>query len=259
MPRLMFQRPRRIEWEELGPTFGRMAAEPFEKGYALTVGNSLRRVLLSAIPGAAVAWVKVSGASAEGRVPGVEEDAVHLSLNLKKLVVRLSGDADSGTVRLDVRGPRVATGADLAGPGVEVLTPALHLATVQEGGRLALEAGVRAGRGYVSAERHTDGAPGGALGLDAAFSPIRRVNYLVEMSRLGNITDYEKLVVEITTDGSIAPDQAFVQASKLLRDHFDLFTPAGAEEEDDDPSAASRRVPVARPAENGAGEPARDA
>jgi DNA-directed RNA polymerase subunit alpha len=241
MPRLMFQRPRRIEWEELTPTFGRMAAEPFEKGYALTVGNSLRRVLLSAIPGAAVTWVRISGASGEqGRVPGVQEDLLNLTLNLKKLVVRLPGGAESGTASLDVRGPRVVTGADLQGAGLEVLSPDLHIATVDAGGRLALELGVRAGRGYASAERQGDGAPAGALGLDAAFSPIRRVNYLVEMSRLGNITDYEKLVIEITTDGSVSPDQALLQASKLLRDHFDLFTPAGAEEEDDEASLLRR-------------------
>jgi DNA-directed RNA polymerase subunit alpha len=238
MPRLMFQRPRRIEWEDLTATFGRMTAEPFEKGYALTVGNSLRRVLLAAIPGTAVVWAKIAGARPEAeQVPGVEEDLANLLLNLKKLVVRLAGDTETGTAALEVRGPRSATGADLTGTGVEVLNPHLHIATVASGGRLALEIGIRAGRGYVSADRHPDGVPSGALGLDAAFSPIRRVNYQVEMSRLGNITDYEKLVVEITTDGSIGPDQAFVQASKLLRDHFDLFTPAGAEEEDDEPSA----------------------
>jgi DNA-directed RNA polymerase subunit alpha len=244
----MFQRPRRIEWEELTPVFGRMAAEPFEKGYALTVGNSLRRVLLAAIPGTAVVWAKIDGADPDAeRVPGVEEDLANLLLNLKKLVVRLPGEAETGTARLEVRGPRAATGADLAGAGVEVLTPHLHVATVGEGARLGLEIGIRAGRGYVSAERHPEGAPAGALGLDAAFSPIRRVNYQVEMSRLGNITDYEKLVVEITTDGSIGPDHAFLQASKLLRDHFDLFTPAGAEEEDDEPSATTSAEAV-RPA-----------
>jgi DNA-directed RNA polymerase subunit alpha len=245
MPRLMFQRPRHIEWEELTSTFGRMAAEPFEKGYALTVGNSLRRVLLSAIPGTAPVWVKVTDVSADAeRIPGVEEDLANLLLNLKKVVVRLPASAESGTARLDVRGPRAVTGADLTGAGVEVLTPDLHLARVEAGGRLSLEIGIHAGRGYVSADRHPEGAPAGAIGLDAAFSPIRRVNYQVEMSRLGNITDYEKLVVEISTDGSIGPDQAFLQAAKLLRDHFDLFTPAGAEEEDDEPTAPPS-VPVA--------------
>ena len=249
MPRLMFQRPRRIEWEELTPTFGRMAAEPFEKGYALTVGNSLRRVLLSAVPGTAIVWAKVAGVSADAeRVPGVEEDLANLLLNLKKMVVRLGGDAETGTARLEVRGPRAATGADFTGSGVEVLTPELHIANVAAGGRLGLEIGIRAGRGYVSGDQHGEGVPSGAIGLDAAFSPIRRVNYLVEMSRLGNITDYEKLVVDITTDGSISPGQAFLQAAKLLRDHFDLFTPAGAEEEDDEPSAAPASAEVTRPA-----------
>ena len=240
MPRLMFQRPRRIEWEDLTATFGRMTAEPFEKGYALTVGGSLRRVLLSAIPGTALVWVKVAGMSAGAeRVAGVEEDLANLLLNLKKLVVRIAGSAETGTAHLDVRGPRAASGADFTGAGVEVVTRDLHLANVTAGGRLSLDIGIRAGRGYVSAARHGDAVPSGAIGLDAAFSPIRRVNYQVEMSRLGNITDYEKLVVEISTDGSIAPDHAFLQASKLLRDHFDLFTPTGAEEEDDEPTAAA--------------------
>ena len=249
MPRLMFQRPRHIEWENLTPTFGRMAAEPFEKGYALTVGGSLRRVLLSAIPGAAVVWVKVAGASATTeRVAGIEEDLANLLLNLKKLVVRFAGNAETGTAHLDVRGPRAATGGDLTGAGIEVVTSELHLANVTAGGRLTLEIGIRAGRGYVSADRHGEGVPPGAIGLDAAFSPIRRVNYQVEMSRLGNITDYEKLVVEITTDGSIAPDHVFLQASKLLRDHFDLFTPAGAEEEDDEPTPAVASAETTRDA-----------
>jgi DNA-directed RNA polymerase subunit alpha len=249
MPRLMFQRPRRIEWEDLTATFGRMTAEPFEKGYALTVGSSLRRVLLSAVPGTAVVWVKIGGVSAGAeRVAGVEEDLANILLNLKKLIVRIAGNAETGTAHLDVRGPKTATGADFTGAGVEVVTPDLHLANVAAGGRLTLDIGIGAGRGYVSADRHGDKIPTGAIGLDAAFSPIRRVNYQVEMSRLGNITDYEKLVVEITTDGSIAPDHAFVQASKLLRDHFDLFTPAGAEEEDDEPTAAAASAETARDA-----------
>jgi DNA-directed RNA polymerase subunit alpha len=247
MPRLMFQRPRHIEWEHLTPTFGRMAAEPFEKGYALTVGGSLRRVLLSAIPGAAVVWVKVAGATSD-RVAGIEEDRANLLLNLKKLIVRLAGNAETATAHLDVRGPRAATGADVTGTGIAVVTPELHLANVTAGGRLTLEVGIRAGRGYVSADRHGDEVPAGAIGLDAAFSPIRRVNYQVEMSRLGNITDYEKLIVEITTDGSIGPDHVFLQASKLLRDHFDLFTPAGAEEEDDEPTPAVASAETTRDA-----------
>jgi DNA-directed RNA polymerase subunit alpha len=239
MPRLMFQRPRRIEWEELSPEAGRLVAEPFEKGYALTVGNALRRALLAAIPGSAPVWLRIPGVgSTASRVPGVEEDLATLCLNAKKVVVRHAAEGE-GVLRLEARGPRAVTAGDLAGPGMEVLTPDLHLATVAAGGTLVLELGIGRGRGYTSADRQGARVPAGALALDAAFSPIRRVNYAVEMSRLGNITDYEKLVVEIATDGSIAPDRAFVQAAKLLREHFDLLTPAGAEEEDDEPSSAT--------------------
>jgi len=239
MPRLMFQRPRRIEWEELGSVFGRMVAEPFEKGYALTVGNSLRRVLLSAIPGAAVVWARIEGVTEPvGKLPKVAEDVSTLLLNLKKVVPRLA-ESTGATTRVSATGPRAVVAGDLAGSGVEILNPEWPIATLESGGRLALEVGVQPGRGYVSAERHGQPAPPGAFPLDAAFSPIRRVNYTVEMSRLGNITDYEKLVVEVTTDGSIGPEQALLRASKLLRDHFDLFTPAGADEEDDEPTPAA--------------------
>jgi DNA-directed RNA polymerase subunit alpha len=245
MPRLMFQRPRRIEWEELSPRHGRMVAEPFEKGYALTVGNSLRRVLLSIIPGAAIVWAKIPGVTASGgRVPGVQEDLATLLLNLKKVVVRLADEKPAGA-KLEARGPKTVTAGDLAGQGVEVLNPEWALCTVEAGKSLTIEVGVRSGRGYVSADRQTEAAPAGAIALDAAFSPIQRVNYHVEMSRLGKITDYEKLVVEISTDGTVGPDQALLRASRLLRDHFDLFTPAGAEEEDED---GERRVPAVRAA-----------
>jgi DNA-directed RNA polymerase subunit alpha len=240
MPRLMFERPRRIEWEELTPRFGRMVAEPFEKGYALTVGNSLRRVLLSAVPGAAVAWVRIEGApDPNARVPGMEEDVAALLLNIKKMIVRLR-DGNPVTARLAAKGPKTVTAGEFEAAGLEVVNPELVLATLDAGGKLALEMGARIGRGYVSADRHPEPAPPGAIPLDAAFSPIRRVNYTVEMSRLGNITDYEKLVVEVSTDGSITPDQSLLRAAKLLRDHFDLFTPAGAEEEDDEPAAEPR-------------------
>ena len=244
MPRLMFERPRRIEWEELTPRSGRMVAEPFEKGYALTVGNSLRRVLLSAMPGAAVACVRIDGVSEGGaRVPGMEEDVMTLLLNVKKMVVRLH-EGTEATARVSVKGPKTVTAGSLAAPGLEVLNPDLPLATLDARGKLGLEVGVRVGRGYVSADRHPEPPPAGAMALDAAFSPIRRVNYTVEMSRLGKITDYEKLVVEIATDGSITPDQSLLRAAKLLRDHFDLFTPTGAEEEDDEPPAEAPAKPI---------------
>jgi DNA-directed RNA polymerase subunit alpha len=240
MPRLMFERPRRIEWEEKTPTYGRLVAEPFEKGYALTVGNSLRRALLSALPGAAPTWVRVEGA-AGGEVRGLREGMAALLLNLKRVPVRLT-EGSSATARLAVSGPASVTAAALTGPGVEVLDRDLVLGTLEAGARLELEVGVGTGRGYVSAERQA-GTPKGALALDAAFSPIRRVQYTVELSRLGNIIDYEKLIVEVATDGSLSPDQALLRTAKLLRDHFEMFTPTGAEEEDDEPalSAEARR------------------
>jgi len=158
------------------------------------------------------------------------------------VVVRLP-DEKPGSARLEARGPKTVTAGDLAGPGVEVLNPQWVLGTLDAGKSLSLEVGIRSGRGYVSADRQTEAAPAGTIGLDSAFSPIQRVNYHVEMSRLGKITDYEKLVVEISTDGTVSPDQALLRASRLLRDHFDLFTPAGAEEEDED--GERRRVPTA--------------
>jgi DNA-directed RNA polymerase subunit alpha len=224
-----------------------MIAEPFEKGYALTVGNSLRRVLLSVLPGAAIVWVKLDGASGD-RLDGVQEDVTTILMNLKKVVVRLPDDKAT-TVRVDLRGPRVVTAKDLATPGVQVIDGDVPVAKLDRGGRFALEVGIRVGRGYVSADRQpASGAPSGAVALDAAFCPIQRVSYTVEMSRLGKITDYEKLVVDVATNGTITPDQALLRASALLRDHFDLFTPAGAEEEDDEPSAQpARRADATRP------------
>jgi DNA-directed RNA polymerase subunit alpha len=253
MPRLMFQRPRRIEWEELTPRFGRMAAEPFEKGYALTVGHSLRRVLLSVIPGAAIVWAKIQGADA-GRdtIPGVEEPLAEVLLNVKKIIVGAAGDQPV-TARLEVRGPRAVTAGELSGAGVEVLNPDAPICTLRADGRLSMEVGIRVGQGYVSADRHGEAAPAGAIPLDAAFSPVQRVNYTVEMSRLGKITDYEKLLVEVWTNGTVAPDQSLLRASKLLRDHFDLFTPAGAEEEDED-TPVRRRPRAAAPVELAPGE-----
>lgn len=225
MAKATFQRPRRIEWEILTPRYGRLVAEPFEKGYALTVGNSLRRTLLSALPGAAIAWAKVEG--------GAKEGATDLLLNLKKIAVRLSHDQPK-TVRLEAKGAKTVTAGDLGGDAeVEILNPELSLVHLEKGNKLALQVGIRTGRSYVSAERHGD-IPAGAVPLDAAFSPVQRVNYTVEMSRLGKIIDYEKLVVEIWTNGGITPDDALIRASQLLRDHFDLFAPEGAEEEEDE-------------------------
>lgn len=229
--RIPFQRPRKIGWETLSPQFGRLVAEPFEKGYALTVGHSLRRVLLSAIPGAAVAWVKIDGVpNPTVRIPGVEEETTDVLLNLKKLMVHLP-DGKPASVHLEAKGPKVITGADFqTSPAVTILNPEFPIANLAKPTKLSMELGVLVGRGYVSADKHEEGIPHGAIPLDAAFSPITRVNYSVEMSRLGKITDYEKLVIEISTTGAITPDQVLSRASEILRSHFTPLTPAASGE-----------------------------
>ena len=232
------QRPKKIEWEILSPRYGRLVAEPFEKGYALTVGNALRRVLLSSLPGAAITWVKIEGASHEfSHLAGVKQDLVDVVLNLKKVLLKRGSDRPQ-VLELDVRGPRDATAGDITvDADTVVLNPELVLATVDKGGRFKMELGVGTGLGYVPAEKHEEGAPAGAITLDAAFSPIQRVNYAVEMSRLGQVIDYEKLMVEIWTNGAVTPDDALTQAAEILREHFDLFTGMGGEEEAEEPVA----------------------
>ncbi len=233
MPRIPFQKPRKVEWEILTDRYGRQVAEPFEKGYALTVGNSLRRALLSIIPGAALVWAKIDGvSSAEARIPGVDESTADVLLNLKKLAIQIPS-GEPKTIRLEVAGPREVTGADVPEvDGIEVLNPELHLFTLGPG-RVRMELGIGVGRGYVAADAHPRGTvPAGALAVDSAFSPILRVGYEVEMSRLGKITDYEKLIIEIWTNGAIAPDEALVRAATYLKQHFSLMAPEGGPEEE---------------------------
>ncbi len=233
MPRISFQKPKKIEWEDLTDRYGRLVAEPFEKGYALTVGNSLRRTLLAIIPGAAVAWVKIQGVKDPlTRVPGVKEETVDVLLNVKKLAVHVPS-GEPTVARVEAKGPKEVTGADVAQGRVEVLNPDLHLATLEAGGQLTLELGVQVGRGYMAADKHPAGTvPAGAIPLDAAFTPIERVSYNVEMSRLGKITDYEKLVLELWTNGAITPEEAVTRASTHLRDHFTLLAAEAPEEEE---------------------------
>ena len=233
MPRIPFQKPKKIDWEDLTDRYGRLVAEPFEKGYALTVGNSLRRTLLAIIPGAAVAWVKIQGVKDPlTRVPGVKEETVDVLLNVKKLAVHVPS-GEPTVVRVEAKGPKEVSGADVAQGGVEVLNPDLHLATLEPGGRLTLELGVQVGRGYMAADKHPAGTvPAGAIPLDAVFTPIARVSYNVEMSRLGKITDYEKLVLELWTNGAITPEEALARASTHLRDHFTLLAAEAPEEEE---------------------------
>jgi DNA-directed RNA polymerase subunit alpha len=241
MARIPFQKPKSIEWEILSDRYGRLIAEPFEKGYALTVGYSLRRTLLSIVPGAAVRWARIEGVSdPAARIPGVEEDTEHVLLNLKKLAVNVPSGEEL-TARLDAQGPKPVTGADVSeGTSLEVLNPELHLATLGEGATLGIELGIGIGRGYVAADRHPAGAvPPGAILLDTAYSPIQRVAYEVEPARLGKITDYEKLVIEIWTNGAVSPDEALARAAAQMREHFLPLAATARPEDDEEVEAAA--------------------
>jgi DNA-directed RNA polymerase subunit alpha len=236
MARIPFQKPKHIEWEINTDRYARLVAEPFEKGYALTVGNSLRRTLLSIIPGAAVTWVRIPGvASVEGKIPGVREETVDVLLNLRKLALNVPSGEPLST-RLDATGPKQVTGADVSeGTGLEVLNPELPIAMLEAGASLSIELGVGVGRGYVNAAGHPGGAvPAGALAMDAAYSPIQRVSYNVEASRLGKVIDYERLILEIWTNGAVSPEEALTRAAGYMRDHFTLLAPPGGPEEDEE-------------------------
>jgi DNA-directed RNA polymerase subunit alpha len=240
MARIPFQKPRTIQWEILSDRYGRLVAEPFEKGYAQTVGHSLRRTLLSIIPGSAVTWVTIASLSdPTAHIAGVQEETVDVLLNLKKLAVNVpSGEAM--VTRLDTSGPKEVTGADVSeASGVEVLNPELHIATLAEGASLSIELGIGVNRGYIAADKHVaDTIPAGAIPMDAAFSPIQRVSYTVENARLGKITDYERLVLEVWTNGAVSPDEALMRAATHLRDHFSPLAPDRRDDEDEEVEVA---------------------
>ena len=222
-----FQRPKRLEFdaETLTDRFGRFSAQPFERGFGTTIGNALRRVLLSAIEGAAVTSVKIDNVLHEfSPIPGVVEDATDIILNLKQIPIKLHGD-ETKTVYLRADKPGAVKAADLdVDAAVEILDPDLHVATVADGGSLHMEMRVKQGRGYVSAEKNFDEDLGiGWIPVDSVHSPVRRVNYLVEAARLGQTTDYDKLTVDVWTDGSVTAREAISLGARLVRDHLSIF------------------------------------
>src|SRR2546425_195969 len=238
MPRIPFQKPRKVEWEILTDRYGRLVAEPFEKGYALTVGHSLRRTLLNIVPGSAVSWVKIEGVrSADQAIAGVSESTTDVLLNLKKLAIQVPA-GEPRTVRVDVSGPKTVTGADIPETDIEVINPETHLFTLAAGAKVSMELGIGVGRGYEALDKKTGNVPSGALPLDAAYSPITRIAYTVDPSRLGKITDYEKLVIEIWTNGAVSPEDALERAAGFLRGHFSPLA-AGAPVEEAETEGAS--------------------
>jgi DNA-directed RNA polymerase subunit alpha len=222
-----FQKPKRLatDTETLTDKYGRFYAQPFERGFGTTIGNALRRVLLSSIEGAAVTAVKIEGVLHEFQsIPGVVEDATDIILNLKQIPFKLSGDGPKA-IYLKTDQPSVITSGMVEADGdVEVLDKNVYIATVSEGGKLDMEMRLKRGRGYVSADKNFDEDLGlGFIPIDSVHSPVRKVNYTVEAARLGQITDYDKLDIEIWTNGSIAPADALGLAAKLLKDHMTIF------------------------------------
>src|SRR6266513_659499 len=222
-----FQKPKRLvaNTESLTERYGMFTAQPFQRGFGTTIGNSLRRVLLSSIEGAAITAVRIEGVEHEfSPIPGVVEDATDIILNLKQIPFKIMGEGVK-TVRLtvdqkgDVRSGQIETDAD-----VEVLDRDVHVATVSDGGKLSIEMRLKSGRGYVSADKNFDEDLAlGYIPIDSVHSPVRKVNFSVEAARLGQMTDYDKLTLEVWTNGAVSPQDSIGYAAKLLKDHMAIF------------------------------------
>lgn len=222
-----FQRPKRLasETETATGRYAKFFAQPFERGFGTTIGNCLRRALLSSIEGAAITAVKIEGVLHEfSSIPGVVEDATDIILNLKRVPFKLHG-AGPKTLRVERNVPgEMLSGEIETDAEVEILDPNVHIATISEGGSLVVEMRLKRGRGYVSAERNFDeDLAVGYIPIDSVHSPVKKVNYTVESARLGQDTDYDKLTMEVWTNGSVKPENAVGLAAKLIKDHMQIF------------------------------------
>ena len=205
--------------------YGKFVVEPLERGYGTTLGNALRRILLSSLPGAAVTSVKIDGVLHEfSTIPGVKEDVTEIILNLKKLAIRLNGE-NTKRVIINAVGPKEVTAADIIGDSdLEIFNPELHIATLEENATLVMEINMARGRGYVPAEMNkTESTPISVIPVDSIYTPVRKVNFTVENTRVGQVTDYDRLVLEIWTDGSITPDEGVSIGAKIMQEHLNLF------------------------------------
>ena len=205
--------------------YGKFVVEPLERGYGTTLGNCMRRILLSSLPGAAVTSVKIDGILHEfSTIPGVKEDVTEIILNLKKLAVRLNGD-NTKRVIINAVGPKEVTAADSIGDSeIEIFNPDLHIATLEENAALVMELNLARGRGYVPADQNKDdNTPISVIPVDSIYTPVRKVNYTVENTRVGQVTDYDRLILEIWTDGSITPEEGVSIGAKIMHEHLNLF------------------------------------
>lgn len=232
-----FEIPKKLECDEesLTPHYGKFVAEPFERGYGVTIGNSLRRVLLSSLEGAAVTSIKIDGVAHEfDTLPGVVEDVTEIVLNVKNLVLRAHTRVPK-TLKVEVNQKGEITGKDIeTDDTVEVINPDLHIATLTKNTTFRMELEVQKGRGYVPADRNKkEGQPIGVVAIDSIFTPVKKVNFHVEDTRVGQMTDYDKLILEIWTNGSISPKDAVLYASNILQRHLDVFVNFGKLPEED--------------------------
>ena len=205
--------------------YGKFVVEPLERGYGTTLGNSLRRILLSSLPGVAVTSVKIDGILHEfSTIPGVKEDVTEIILNLKKLAIKLNGE-NTKRVLINAIGPKEVTAADILGDSdVEIFNPELHIATLEENATLIMEINMARGRGYVPADMNKDeNTPISVIPTDSIYTPVRKVNFTVENTRVGQVTDYDKLILEIWTDGSVTPSEGVSIGAKIMQEHLSLF------------------------------------
>ncbi len=206
-------------------TYGKFVAEPLERGYGITLGNALRRIMLSSLPGAAVTSIKIEGILHEfSTIPGMKEDVTEIVLNLKELSIKLHTD-EPKTIRIEKEGEGVITAGDIiADSDVEILNPDMHIATLDHDSRFFMEINVSKGRGYVPAENNkSDELAIGVIPVDSIFTPVKNVSYFVENTRVGQVTDFDKLIIEMDTDGSINPEEAISLAAKVMNEHLNLF------------------------------------
>ena len=206
-------------------SYGKFVVEPLERGYGTTLGNCMRRILLSSLPGAAVTSVKIDGILHEfSTIPGVKEDVTEIILNLKKLAVKLTGD-DTKRVIINAVGPKDVTAADIiCDSELEIFNPELHIATLEDGATLVMEINLAKGRGYVPADQNkTENTPISVIPVDSIYTPVRKVNFTVENTRVGQVTDYDKLILEIWTDSSISPEEGVSIGAKIMEEHLKLF------------------------------------
>ena len=255
-----FKRPKGVSFEhgEVDSNYGRFIAYPFERGYGITVGNTLRRILLSSIQGYAVSAVHVTSYKEDGgpillksefdSIPNVVEDTPDFIASLKDLKLELDDELEEKTITVEIQGPGVLTGDSLqqADSQVKVMNPDLKLATLMDGANLIIDIQIDLGRGYVPAERHAQYLDDvvGTIPVDSIYSPVLNAKYIVEDTRVGQRTDFDKLVLELTTDGTVSPEDALAEAAKIAKDHLTIFINFDEEEntEEEDVDAADERI-----------------